>query len=212
MFDIDGTLVQSFEFDEKCYLDAVHQVLGTTLDMRWNNYRHVTDSGILKQHLDTLGLSVDYDNILHKVKTVFIANIANHINKYPVIETQGAAKLLSMLRKSPNINLAIATGGWLETAELKLKSAGIDFSDIPIASSNDHYSRTEIMKFAKAKLDTNEDSNTIYFGDAEWDKNACASLGYGFVLVGNRISNKLSILNFSDHDNVFNIINSFTVF
>ncbi len=211
MFDIDGTLVQSFEFDEQCYLDAVYQVLGTTIDMQWNNYKHVTDTGILKQHFDTLESPDDFDHILHNVKSVFIENITNHINKHPVAEVQGAAKLLSRLRTSPNINLAIATGGWLETAELKLNSAGIDFQGIPIASSNDHYSRTVIMKIAKSQLSADASSNTLYFGDAEWDKNACTALGYEFILVGDRISYETSIPDFLDQDNVLNIIESFIV-
>lgn len=28
MFDIDGTLVESYDFDSICFVDAVHDVLG----------------------------------------------------------------------------------------------------------------------------------------------------------------------------------------
>ena len=46
MFDVDGTLVESYDFDGKCYVDAVYSVLGHHLNSDWRKYNNVTDAGI----------------------------------------------------------------------------------------------------------------------------------------------------------------------
>ena len=43
MFDIDGTLVKSYDFDGECYVEAVHKILGHQLDADWSKYINVTD-------------------------------------------------------------------------------------------------------------------------------------------------------------------------
>ena len=43
MFDIDGTLLQSYEFDEQCYLAAIKEVTGIDLLGNWESYPHITD-------------------------------------------------------------------------------------------------------------------------------------------------------------------------
>ena len=49
MFDIDGTLVNSNDFDEECYLKAAETVLSVKISSDWENYEHATDSGILNE-------------------------------------------------------------------------------------------------------------------------------------------------------------------
>jgi hypothetical protein len=93
--------------------------------------------------------------------------------------------------------VSIATGGWKESAILKLNSAGIKYSSIPLASSNDHYSRIEIMKLAAERASTNQYPCT-YFGDGAWDKEACNYLGYNFVLVGSKFKHNPCINNFQE--------------
>jgi len=196
MFDIDGTLVESFDFDEKCYCDAVFEVLGHHIDSDWPQYKHVTDSGILNQHLDSKGLLHLQEAMHAKVKKIFIANIDDYVTRFPVQEIKGAKWFLDQLKTMPNVSLSIATGGWEETARMKLKAANFDISDIPIASSNDHYSRTEIMRMAFDKSEGKPQDKITYFGDAEWDKKACKYLGFNFVLVGNKATHSQNIIDF----------------
>ena len=206
MFDIDGTLVKSFEFDEQCYLDAVHKALGQPMDSDWSRYKHITDSGILDQHLKLKGLLHRRKEIHPKVKAVFIENIRKHILKHPVEPVAGAIDFLERLKLMHNVSLSIATGGWGETARMKLRSAGFDISGIPMSSSNDHYSRTEIMKTALSKSSVLPEERITYFGDAEWDKKACEHLGINFVLLGNRVNHNQSIPNFTFHDKALTYI------
>ncbi|MCF6283510.1 MAG: HAD family hydrolase, partial [Candidatus Polarisedimenticolaceae bacterium] len=113
---------------------------------------------------------------------------------------------LEKLREMNDVVLSIATGGWLESAELKLNSAGINIKNIPVASSNDHYCRTKIMKIAEQRATNGNAINNTYFGDGVWDKKACGELGYNFILVGNNASHSQRIINFSSQKKAFEYI------
>ncbi|MEJ1436305.1 MAG: hypothetical protein RPU61_03200 [Candidatus Sedimenticola sp. (ex Thyasira tokunagai)] len=105
-----------------------------------------------------------------------------------------------------DVVISIATGGWLEGAELKLNSAGINIKNIPVASSNDHYCRTEIMKIAEQRATNDNTIKTTYFGDGAWDKKACGELDYNFILVGNNASHSQRIIDFSSQKEAFEYI------
>ena len=196
IFDVDGTLVQSFEFDEACYLAAVYQVLGVRMETNWDDYPHVTDSGLLIELLRRLNKLDQFDVIEKQIKLLFVNKVTEFLQSNPLPQVLGAATFVKELRKHANVRLAIATGGWLETAKLKLQSAGIDVRGVPIASSNDHHVRTEIMRIAIAKLGVSSNRQVSYFGDAEWDKRACAEMAVRFVLVGNRTIHHTQIENY----------------
>lgn len=193
MFDVDGTLVKSYEFDEQCFIAAVSEVLGHSIDVNWHGYRHVTDAGILGEHLQRKKILNDHDEIHKVVKASFIKKIKAHLAKKPASEISGAAAFIANLKSRDSVSLSIATGGWEETAKLKLESAGIDVTGIPLASSSDHHARTEIMKMAKGKANVKSHDQLTYFGDAAWDKSACRELDYNFVLVGSRIQHEKSV-------------------
>jgi phosphoglycolate phosphatase-like HAD superfamily hydrolase len=55
VFDIDGTLVDSDEFDGRLYAEAIRTVLGLEIDRTWSTYNNVTDSGILNEILNEMG-------------------------------------------------------------------------------------------------------------------------------------------------------------
>ncbi len=184
MFDVDGTLVQSGEFDGICLNEAVYEVLGHYLDNDWTKYTHVSDAGILAQHISEFGLHARKDSICADVKKIFTKKIANHLKTKPVQQVPGASGFISELHRLENVRMSIATGGWSETAMMKLDSANIVTLGIPIASSNNHFSRTKIMKIAEEKAVGTNSVPCTYFGDGKWDKKACDELGYNFVLVG----------------------------
>ncbi len=50
IFDVDGTLVQSYELDSECFVAAFNDALGIAdVDTDWARYDHVTDPGIAAQ-------------------------------------------------------------------------------------------------------------------------------------------------------------------
>ena len=200
MFDIDGTLVQSYEFDEQIYACAVEQVIGFKIDRDWSQYENVTDVGILNELIELHDLNMQKETILHKVKSIFIREVSNHISKNPTQEIPGAISFINKLSDLDNVIVSFATGGWYETAVLKLNSAGFDYSTDIISSSNDHFKRTKIMALSRARHSAYSDANCTYFGDGIWDKKACEELNFNFVLVGNRTTHSQRINDFNSVD------------
>ncbi len=202
MFDIDGTLVQSYEFDEACFLAAVKTVTGIDLINDWDNYPHITDRGILQTFIERQAPHEVLESLEKRVKAVFIGNVKEHLKQYPAKEVSGAKAFVKRLSDDETFAVSFATGGWGETAILKLESAGFDTDLLNIKSSNDHHSRTEIMTLAMLQVaDKHFDSqnhNFTYFGDAQWDIQACDQLGVNLVIVGNRVSHYQTIEDFSD--------------
>lgn len=208
MFDIDGTLVDSFQFDELCYIEAVKDCLDVRIGSDWHTYPHVTDRGILMETKRRYGISESVDELEKVVKPSFIAKVSSHLAEHGLEAIPGAREFLKELSDKSDAVVSFATGGWRESAELKLQAAGIPFDAHSFASSNDHFSRIEIMKVAeqKARNQLSKEgtgelkllATPIYFGDADWDKRACEQLGYQFVLIGNRTQHEQQLSDFSD--------------
>jgi phosphoglycolate phosphatase-like HAD superfamily hydrolase len=198
MFDVDGTLLQSSDFDGRCYVEAVRETTGRAPHAEWQRYTHVSDAGILDQHVRELGLEKRRDEIHAEVKARFVAKIAARLAGNRLQAVPGAAGFVDRLRRHEGIVLSIATGGWRQTAAMKLESAGIDIRGIPIASSDDHYARTEIMKIARTRAAGERAIRCTYFGDADWDRMACETLGYDFVLVGDGGADERCIADYND--------------
>ncbi|BCE00835.1 HAD family hydrolase [Marinicellulosiphila megalodicopiae] len=206
MFDIDGTLIDSNEFDADCYSQAVFEVTGKQINDNWKRFKHITDSGILHQFLKEQNISDNIDKIEQQVKAIFITKIKTHLDAHPVRAISGAQGFIRHLKRQDNISLSIATGGWRETALLKLASANIDVSNMVIASSSNHYDRSEIMNIAFEKTNNPTSKIITYFGDGLWDKQACEQLGYELVLVGNTFKHPKQINNYDSIQDVLNLI------
>lgn len=184
LFDIDGTLLHSAAVDDALYRQAVRAVLGDVqLRASLHDYEFVTDTGVLRHILVDNRLGEDEDTV-EEIRAVFVDLLQTHVSQHgPFVEIPGARDMLSALRASPGHAVGIATGGWRESAELKLSSAGIPIDGIALATSNDHHERTAIMEIALSRLGDAFESVT-YFGDGPWDRDACAELGWDFVAVG----------------------------
>ena len=198
MFDIDGTLVESLDQDADCFVSAVRDELGIEVDTRWHRYTHVTDSGILRQVIDESGTEVFDDSMEQAVKRRFLQYIATRLEAAPVRQIPGAADFLGYLATRADVRVSLATGGWLESAKLKLTSAGIDIRDLTICSSSDHYSRTQIMRMSEQSHQGVSFDSKTYFGDGAWDRAASSELGYRFILLGNALKWHPAIENYLD--------------
>jgi beta-phosphoglucomutase-like phosphatase (HAD superfamily) len=210
MFDIDGTLVNSYKFDEACYIKASKIVLGVEISSNWKSYTYATDVGILNENIDRYNIKGNRGQIQQAFKQVFTNLIKEQVTTHPenIQEVKGAARFIQYLFNQENLKVAIATGGYEETAKLKLKAAGIDINGCAFASSGDHYSRTGIMKAAEKKaLIEVPLTSKVYFGDAVWDREASKSLNYKFVLVGNRTEHDIKIKDYQDKEKVLSILN-----
>jgi energy-coupling factor transporter ATP-binding protein EcfA2 len=116
-----------------------------------------------------------------------------------VREIAGARYLVERLLATPGVRVAVATGGWEETARLKLAHVGIDVASLGFASSSDARVRTEIMRLAAQRAMRGAAfGRATYFGDGPWDRRASAELGYEFVAVGNAVAHDVAYADLRD--------------
>ena len=206
MFDIDGTLVKSVDFDEQCYMASVKEVTGFTLCGDWQNFPNITDRGILKTYIERYAPHVSLDILEEEVKRIFLINLNRYLETNSVEEVEGAKSFLERLRSDKRFIVSLATGGWLESAILKLESAGFNTRGLTIASSNDHHKRTKIMAHARAMCGDQGEYGVTYFGDAEWDVQACQELKINLVIVGDRVVHHQAISDFREFETAISYI------
>ncbi len=206
MLDIDGTLLQSYAMDEQCFVDAVRETTGLEISTDWGSYPFVTDRGILKTFIEQQGLKYSLAELENLVKPIFIRNVQQSVKTSPTQEVSGAKKFVSYLLDSDEYVVSIATGGWGETAKIKLESAGFETEKLAIMSSNDHYSRIKIMELAKSAINQIDNYPVTYFGDAEWDLEACKELAINVVIVGGRVNHYQRIQDFNCLDTALSFV------
>ena len=192
IFDVDGTLVDSYGLDTELYCQAVDEVLGKArLRQDWADYTHVSDAGILAEILHDNGMSAD-GRLETAVRERFGQLVNAALNHEPCAAVPGAKAAISSLHQQTDVAVGVATGGWSHTARAKLAAAGFEPSSWILASSDDHAERTKIMSACVARL-PEPDSPTIYVGDGEWDQIACAALDWSFVGIGERLRGKTPV-------------------
>ena len=166
------------------YKDAVRSVYPDVyIRPALSDYDHVSDTGILSQIFTDNSIHED-SKIVSSIKATFMELLTQHIEgQGPFPEIPGAKEMLARLIRSPDHVVAIATGGWRESAHLKLNTGGFGEFGCPVATSDDAPDRKDIMKIALAQLGQSFSSIT-YYGDGTWDRDATYALGWNFVPVG----------------------------
>jgi phosphoglycolate phosphatase-like HAD superfamily hydrolase len=197
MFDIDGTLTESYEYDEELFQKAIRETLKIeNFSLNWKDYKYVTDSGILNEIVNKEKSRDISKEELAQVRATFVGYIKglyeNDNNFFKAVN--GAIPLINELVKRSDIAVAVATGGWEESALFKLEKSGFNLDGIPFASSKDSYDRVKIMQIAedraKSFYGVDNFQKTYYVGDGEWDMKASSDIGYEFVGIGEKLSKK----------------------
>ena len=204
-FDLDGTLADSEAFDTKLYVEAVRSVLGIDIESDWSVYRHATDSGVLDEIIDQLIPSADRFSSHSAVRVHFTDLVSDHVAARGGVipEIPGAGEFVSRLMKHPSVRVAVATGGWKETALIKLRAIGLDSHRLPLASSSDAMSKIDVMRIAESRALPTENANRkTYFGDSLDDKEANRELGYDFIAIGENVDHHLRHRNFLDAESI----------
>lgn len=199
IFDIDGTLVESSGFEDDLYIAAVRDVLGDVcIRKAWNTYRHVTDTGILRQIMEenrTRGKDrirgehrTRGEQSIREVRSRFGDMVSQYLRNGGECDPKaGATELIEALRAVPDFAVGFATGGWGHTARMKLEHAGLNPEHAVLASSDDGHERTAITQKCLDTLDAmgNSFQRIVYVGDAEWDVQATQELD-GVLSVSDR--------------------------
>lgn len=194
MFDVDGTLTESHQYDSECYTAAIKDVLNIEqVDSNWISYLHATDTYIAIEIFDSAVGRKPSQQELNRVLDRFMFHLqkthSEHCELYR--EIPGARELLRSLQADPQFAVSIATGGWYTPATYKLECSGFEIAHIPMASSDDSYIREEIMAIAEDRsrdhYGVSQFESVSYIGDAVWDTRAAANLGYSFIGVGSNL-------------------------
>lgn len=191
MFDLDGTLADTMQADEECFIQALADVFDfENVNTDWSAYRHTTDSGILYELFESRLNHAPNQTEIRQFQNQFVELLkksARNLEGFELIA--GVEILLNELAGCKNFGIALATGGWKISAEWKLKAAKLDFQFDAAAFADDDISRESIMECAEQRAlkhyrQAGFDS-VIYVGDGVWDVRASKNLGYHFVGIGN---------------------------
>jgi phosphoglycolate phosphatase-like HAD superfamily hydrolase len=188
MFDIDGTLTETMKVDEECFARSFNDVFGfTDIDTDWSRYPRTTDSGIFHDVFTSrIGESPTAQEV-SRFRQHFVQLLAAASSQSPFAPVAGADRLLSRLTQGGSYRVSLATGGWRDSARLKMASAGMCFDEHPAASADDAFDRESIMRLSKQRAAERYGESfpcTVYVGDGVWDARACRSVGIPFIGIG----------------------------
>jgi phosphoglycolate phosphatase-like HAD superfamily hydrolase len=190
MFDIDGTLTQTFAVDAQCYVRALTEVSDfEAISTDWASYQHTTDSGILSEIYE---MRLGRPPVLSEISAVrdrFIQLLVQAVAASPGVfaPVPRAQNFIDYLLCS-GYAVSLASGGWQHSALMKLQIAGLNVAGLPAAFADDAHSRRDIMqccylRACEAYGVTRFDA-VVYIGDGSWDALASRSLGYTFIGIG----------------------------
>src|SRR5438094_9652431 len=168
MFDIDGTLTETMNVDEECFVRSFKDVFGfTDIDTDWSHYPHTTDSGIFHDVFTSrIGQSPTAQEV-SQFRQHFTQLLADASSQSPFAPVAGADRLLSRLAQGGSHRVSLATGCWRDSARLKMASAGMCFDDHPAATADDAWDRESIMTLSMqraAKRYGESFACTVYVG------------------------------------------------
>lgn len=190
VFDIDGTLLDSSAVDDACFVQAVRDVFGIEgISEDWATYEHCTDVAIASQLLrDRLGRScAGADLDCFRQRFVELLTAAHAADESVFREVPGARSLVAELATNGTA-VSLATGGFEQSARLKLRLARIECDGIPAAFSEDGPSREQIVTASIARAQHHHAScafeRVVSVGDGVWDVRTAASLSIPFIGIG----------------------------
>jgi phosphoglycolate phosphatase-like HAD superfamily hydrolase len=188
MFDIDGTLTETVKVDEECFVRSFKDVFGfADVDTDWSHYPHTTDSGIFHDVFTSrIGRSPTAQEV-SRFRQHFIQSLTDASSQSPFAPVAGADRLLSRLAQGGSYRVSLATGGWRDSARLKMASAGMCFDEHPAASADDALDRESIMRISMQRAAERYRESfacTVYVGDGAWDARVCRSVGIPFIGIG----------------------------
>jgi phosphoglycolate phosphatase-like HAD superfamily hydrolase len=185
IFDIDGTLTATNEVDDECYVAAVAAQLGMRPhEIDWSRAPHVSDTGIARflwsQHRERL----PDDAEIAAVKLRFLGLLEQQLRAHPqrFASVAGASDSVTRLR-ADGWTIALATGGWGESARMKLRAAGLPV-DVPVSCCDALHTREEIVMHARQgaeRMAGRSFDRIVSVGDGAWDVRTARALGLPFV-------------------------------
>jgi phosphoglycolate phosphatase-like HAD superfamily hydrolase len=188
VFDLDGTLLDTGEVDSDCYAAACRDELGIDFSaIDWTTFEHMTDSAIAEQLLRTQERAEP--DRLDRFRCTFFDLLIRAASSDPrsFQAVAGAESLLERLTPR-GWRVAIATGSWKRSADIKISASGGFLAGFPMATSDHHRSREELIRhaieLASRHYRVRSFSRIVSVGDAPWDVRTAHHLALPFIGVG----------------------------
>jgi phosphoglycolate phosphatase-like HAD superfamily hydrolase len=206
MLDIDGTLTQSYEYDQEIFGLAIAEVIGCPpVNADLNAYIDKTSTGVTREAIRRItGMSPTPDQIA-EVKCNVLMRLEKMYQQSPKAfnEVPGATLFLERLRNLAGVGIVVATGCWASEAIFKLRASGLNTAGIPMATSDDDGNRKRILQIAVEKAQAFYTcpgfERVVYLGDGPWDLQEAQALGDRFIGIGPRLQALQGTQNFPWH-------------
>jgi len=157
-WDIDGTLLHTFGAAAIPFAQAVSRFAGQDVQIERKKLSGFTDYEIARFLLDSKNIKPSLREIT-EILTNYSQCLLEHLQNSEAKIIKGIYHSLTELSKMPNIELAIATGNFLEGAKIKLDFVQLsDFFDRRnlFCSTEKNWSRDLIINAAKKSLKSNQ--------------------------------------------------------
>ena len=84
VFDIDGTLMNTKEVDDTCFINSLKECWNCDLkEVDWSNYKNVTDTGLAKDIFKEFFKKEINESELHNLKKIFYSKINSEADRHP---------------------------------------------------------------------------------------------------------------------------------
>lgn len=191
IFDIDGTLTCTNKLDQDLYIATARALLGFEGNgFEPESFTHFTDACMAKELWQQYKGEPSAEDLV-AFEARYIAELEALDRSSPEFAPlRGATDILLRLLEA-GWAVALATGCWRSSAELKLAYTGVIVPEhTPISTSSTGYSREEIVRNAilwaeehynRGERRASDFEKIVYLGDGAWDLRTCARLGLPFV-------------------------------
>ncbi|MDD3179719.1 MAG: haloacid dehalogenase-like hydrolase [Opitutaceae bacterium] len=190
MFDVDGTLTDTFSAEDNGFVTAVRDVLGVDgINTDWTSYPHATLSSMLDEISRAKLGRAPFAEETRAVQARFVALLQAAVRRDAgaIRAIPGAASFVRLLLDA-GYAVAIASGDWELSARFKLTVAAIPVDGLPAVFADSARTRTEIMQTSLQLADRHYGGGgferVVYVGDGTWDIQATRVLGWPFAGIG----------------------------
>lgn len=194
LFDLDGTLTQTYYSDDNSYMRALSEQLPLEPDYAyWKDCPDLTDSAVMHHIYRKVALRDPHLEEVQQMQSTFLNLLNQKKVEHPHFfhEIPGAKKVLKQLQEEHVVG--VATGGWRAVAEFKLGNIGVNTQDLHLIGSDDHFSKTEFVSALMEDLHQQYSSfdRITYIGDSLYDMRMAETLGLEFIGVDYKGANYL---------------------
>lgn len=191
IFDIDGTLTLTSKVDGICFERALGQASGIrSSEGDWHGCPHVSDTGLARYLYQSHFGRDPHEHEENSLRDCLVTLLEEQhaLDASLFAEVAGARAMLLELAEKRDWVIAMATGCWRASAEMKLRAAKLQLHHKPAGFAEDGPARESIVTtaieratahYARTRFD-----RIVSVGDGVWDVKTAANLELAFVGIG----------------------------